>query len=85
MALRVRCARARVWCLCVWFGGGRWHGGGRERTGGCMERVTPQHPVRRLAARFKPINEVPTAHAAKALAVAAVEDDRVARLCGQAQ
>ena len=78
-------ARARVWCLCVWFGGGRWHGGKRERTGGCMERVTPQHPVRRLAARFKPINEVPTTHAAKAFAVAAVEDDRVARLCGQAQ
>ena len=50
-----------------------------------MERVTPQHPVRRLAARFKPINEVPTTHAAKAFAVAAVEDDRVARLYGQAQ
>ena len=80
VAWRVRGARARAWLV-----GGRWHGGGRERTGGCVERVTPQHPVRRRCASLKPVHQVPTAHAAKALAVAAVEDDRVARLHGQTQ
>ena len=80
VAWRVRGARARAWLV-----GGRWHSGGRERTGGCVERVTPQHPVRRRCASLKPVHQVPTAHAAKALAVAAVEDDRVARLHGQTQ
>ena len=50
-----------------------------------MERVTPQHPVRRRCTRLKPVHEVPAAHAAQALAMASVEDDRVARLHGQTQ